>query len=133
MKNIIYRLKFIIEKSNDKSETRNNRLTAILSSMEDIDTQNPIPTPAINTIIEIDGEDFEVISKKVSFLNETDKVFYTTIIYLEKKKDPIPKKSADEYLKELKQAIEASDISKKYINRNKYDGYLFGDNNDYPF
>jgi hypothetical protein len=82
MKKIVYRLKFRFEESNDKSDTRNDRLNSILSSMEDIDTENPIKPPQKGSIIEVDGEVYEVTSQTYSFLTEGDMVFYTTIVGL---------------------------------------------------
>ena len=82
MKKIVYRLKFRFEESNDKSDTRNDRLNSILSSMGDIDTENPINPPQKGSIIEVDGEAYEVTSQVYSFLTEGDMVFYTTIVGL---------------------------------------------------
>jgi hypothetical protein len=82
MKKIVYRLKFRFEESNDKSDTRNDRLNSILSSMEDIDTENPIKPPQKGSLIEVDGEAYEVTSQSYSFLKEGDMVFYTTIVGL---------------------------------------------------
>ena len=81
MKKVIYRLQFRFEETN-KSEMRDNKLNSILSSMEDIDTETPIQSPSNGSIIEIDGEDYEVISRKTAFTTEGDIVFYTTIITL---------------------------------------------------
>jgi hypothetical protein len=50
MKKIFYRLKFRFEESNDKSDTRNDRLNSILSSMEDIDTENPIKPKKVHLL-----------------------------------------------------------------------------------
>ena len=85
MKNIIYRLQFRFENNGTTSEVRDSKLASILSSMEDIDTENQIPCPNTGSIIEIDGLDYEVSSKKFSFLNEGNSVFYTTIISLRSK------------------------------------------------
>jgi hypothetical protein len=82
MKKIVYRLKFRFEEASDKTDTRNDRLNSILSSMEDIDTVNPITPPQKGSIIEVDGEKYEVASQAYSFLTEGDMVFYTTIVGL---------------------------------------------------
>ena len=81
MKKVIYRLQFRFEETN-KSEMRDNKLNSILSSMEDIDTETPIQSPSNGSIIEIDGEDYVVISRKTAFTTEGDIVFYTKIITL---------------------------------------------------
>jgi hypothetical protein len=82
MKKVIYRLKFRFEESSEKTDTRNDRLNSILSSMEDIDTENPITPPQKGSIVEVDGEKYEVTSQAYSFLTEGDMVFYTTIVGL---------------------------------------------------
>lgn len=121
MKNIVYRLKFIIEESQNKSETRDNRLTSILSTLEDIDTKEPISSPQVGSIIEIDSEEFIVSKKNFSFLNEGDIVFYTTLVYLKKsRKEEDPKKSTEDYLNEFKKAIQ------KYKNEDHLDKDFFG-------
>jgi hypothetical protein len=125
MKNIIYRLKFIIEESTDKSKTRNDRLTSLLSTLEDIDTEQPISAPHVNSIIEIDSEEFVVSKKNFSFLNEGDSVFYTTIVYLKKKEDPKPKEDTD-YAELIKKFLS----TKNSTYKDDYDNYF--DNLEIP-
>jgi hypothetical protein len=123
MKNIIYRLKFIIEESKDKTETRNDRLTSILSTMEDIDTETPISAPKLGSIIEVDSEEFIITKINYSFLNEEDKVFYTTIVYLGKKQET-KKQTTEDYYEILKKMVDKK-------GSNKYGGNQWGGNQWY--
>jgi uncharacterized protein YfdQ (DUF2303 family) len=121
MKKVIYRLQFRFEETN-KTEMRDNKLNSILSSMEDIDTESPIQSPSNGTIIEIDGKDYEVKSKKISFVTEGDVVFYTTIVILASE---VKKKDYDEQLESIRKLMQGYGSDKK---KSKWDNYddLFG-------
>ena len=118
MKKVIYRLQFRFEETN-KTEMRDNKLNSILSSMEDIDTESPIQSPSNGTIIEIDGKDYEVKSKKISFVSEGDVVFYTTIVILTSE---VKKKDYDEQLESIRKLMQGDKKKSKWDN---YDD-LFG-------
>ena len=47
-----------------------------------IDTNEKVDCPTIGSIIEIDSMDYEVVSRKYSFLNEGDFVIFTSIVGL---------------------------------------------------
>lgn len=115
MKKVIYRIQFKFEGKNT-SETRNNKLISLLSNIENIDTESPIIPPPTGSIIEIDGEEFEITSRRYSFVTEEDVVYYTTILILGNKKD-----LTDSYGK-LKQMVK--DHGEIY----KYKHSKFGDN-----
>ena len=126
MKNIVYRLQFRFEESSDKSETRNSRLTSILSSMEDIDTEKPIIYPNTGSIIEIDGEDFEIVSKKFSFIHEGNTVFYTTIISMVNFKKKVDTDDYDKMKKVLQDYIQESTKKSDAKYPSKYPPSKFG-------
>lgn len=79
MKGVRYRIQFRIEDSGDKSENRDNKIDAIFSSISNIDTTEKVDCPPTGSIIELDGVDYEIVSKKYSFLNEGDLVIFITI------------------------------------------------------
>jgi len=114
MKKVIYRLQFRFDETN-KTEMRDNKLNSILSSMEDIDTESPIQAPSNGTIIEIDGKDYEVKSKKISFVTEGDVVFYTTIINLTSEDNS--KKDYDVKLEEVRKLMDSYKSNKIYKTR----------------
>ena len=74
MKNIVYRIQFRIEETGNKSLDRNEKLDSILSSMENIDTNQRITPPNIGSVIEIDGNDYVITGIKYSFYQENDYV-----------------------------------------------------------
>lgn len=110
MKKVIYKLKFVF-KSFDTNQDRDDKLNSLLSKMEDIDTENPIISPNNGSIIVIDGEDYEVSSKKYSFVTEGDFVFYITIVELEniKAKHKLEKDKNEEYLLSLLNSLKLKD------------------------
>ena len=79
MKGIRYRIQFRIEDSGEKSENRDSKIDAIFSSISNIDSSEKVECPSIGSIIELDGVDYEIVSKKYSFLNEGDLVIFITI------------------------------------------------------
>ena len=111
MKKVIYRLQFRFDETN-KSEMRDSKLNSILSSMEDIDTESPIQAPSNGTIIEVEGKDYEVKSKKISFVTEGDVVFYTTIINLTS--EDTGKKDYDTQLEEVRKLMDSYKSRKIY-------------------
>ena len=115
MKKVIYRLQFRFDETN-KSEMRDSKLNSILSSMEDIDTESPIQAPSNGTIIEVDGKDYEVKSKKISFVTEGDVVFYTTIINLTS--EDTGKKDYDAQLEEVRKLMD--NYKSRKIYKTKY-------------
>lgn len=122
MKKVIYRLQFRFEETN-KTEMRDNKLNSILSSMEDIDTESPIQSPSNGTIIEIDGKDYEVKSKKISFVTEGDVVFYTTIVTLSNS-SRMKNTSTDE-LDRIKKIMESYGKYQKKISKYDSNGDFF--------
>ena len=115
MKKVIYRLQFRFDETN-KSEMRDSKLNSILSSMEDIDTESPIQAPSNGTIIEVEGKDYEVKSKKISFVTEGDVVFYTTIINLTS--EDTGKKDYDAQLEEVRKLMD--NYKSRKIYKTKY-------------
>jgi len=102
MKKIVYRLKFRFQEGFDKETTRDDRLNSILSSMEDIDTENPIHPPGIGSTIEIDSEKYVVSTISYSFLTENDMVFYTTIVSLANKYAKAKREEHDQLMEKIK-------------------------------
>lgn len=80
MNTVKYRIEFRIEETIDKSKTRDSRIDAVFSSIQNIDTETKIEAPSVGSIIEIDGIDYEIVSRKYSFLNEGQFVIFSTII-----------------------------------------------------
>jgi hypothetical protein len=107
MKKVVYRLQFRFEESNDKNENRNDKLNAILSSIEDIDSEEQINAPVNGSIIEIDGIDYKVSNKKYTFITEGDLVYYTTVVELsnEKIKKEKEKSEHDILLEKMRRMI----------------------------
>ena len=121
MKKIVYRLKFRFQESFDKATTRNDRLNSILSSMEDIDTENPIHPPSIGSTIEIDNEKYVVSTISYSFLTENDMVFYTTIVSLVNKYSKERKEEKDQLMEKLQQIIDDG----QWFDKNKSSDFEF--------
>jgi hypothetical protein len=122
MKKVIYRLQFRFDETN-KSEMRDSKLNSILSSMEDIDTESPIQAPSNGTIIEVDGKDYEVKSKKISFVTEGDVVFYTTIINLTS--EDTGKKDYDAQLEKVMKLMDSYKSRKIYKTKYGNEGGEF--------
>ena len=80
MKGVKYRIQFRIEDTGIKSENRDSRIDAIFSSIANIDTSEKVDSPSVGSIIELDGVDYEIVSKKYSFLNEGELVIFSTIL-----------------------------------------------------
>lgn len=97
MKGIRYRIQFRIEDTGRVSENRDNRIDAIFSSIRNVDTNEKIDCPSVGSIIEIDEVDYEITSKKYSFLNEGDFVIFTTIVGI------INAKTKEEIEKEIRE------------------------------
>jgi hypothetical protein len=114
MKKVVYRLQFRFEESNDKNENRNDKLNAILSSIEDIDSEEQINAPVNGSIIEIDGIDYKVSNKKYTFITEGDLVYYTTVVELsnEKIKKEKEKSEHDILLEKMRRMISDSRYDK---------------------
>jgi alpha-acetolactate decarboxylase len=91
--------------------------------MEDIDTESPIQSPSNGTIIEIDGKDYEVKSKKISFVTEGDVVFYTTIVTLSNS-SRMKNTSTDE-LDRIKKIMESYGKYQKKISKYDSNGDFF--------
>lgn len=121
MKKIVYRLKFRFQESFDKATTRNDRLNSILSSMEDIDTENPIHPPSIGSTIEIDNEKYVVSTISYSFLTENDMVFYTTIVSLVNKYSKERKEEKDQLMEKLQKIIDDG----QWFDKNKSSDFEF--------
>ena len=82
MKKVIYRIQFRFEDSGNKELDRDDKISSILSSMENIDTVDKISAPSKGSIIEVGGKDFEVTSIKYAFNVEGNNVINTTIVGL---------------------------------------------------
>lgn len=110
MKKVIYRIQFRFEDSGNKELDRDDKISSILSSMENIDTVDKISAPSKGSIIEVGGKDFEVTSIKYAFNVEGNNVINTTIVgltSLEKVEDSrkSTKESNDQLYAELKRMI----------------------------
>jgi len=109
MKKVIYRIQFRFEDSGNKELDRDDKISSILSSMENIDTNDKISAPAKGSIIEVGGKDFEVTSIKYAFNVEGNNVINTTIVGLtsvETSKKLKDKEDNDRIYEELKRMID---------------------------
>lgn len=79
MKGVRYRIQFRIEDSGEKSENRDEKIASFFSSISNIDSSEKVECPSIGSIVELDSVDYEIVSKKYSFLNEGDLVIFITI------------------------------------------------------
>lgn len=109
MKKIMYRIQFRFEESGDRNLDRDDKISSILSSMENIDTSEKISVPTKGSIIVVGEEDFEVTSIKYSFNVEDETVINTTIVGLtsvEKKYKKSTSDANDKIYESLKRLIE---------------------------
>lgn len=71
----IFKIKFEFVSSSDKSINRDQNIDNLLSEIQDIESDSPLPMPSDNSIFEMAGEDYKVISHKFSY-NIVDGIFY---------------------------------------------------------
>jgi len=80
MKKVVYRILFRIQSQNDLVIDRNEKLEFTLSSIENIETEEKINLPEIGSILEVDGEDYQITDFKYSFEQTDEIVYYNQIV-----------------------------------------------------
>lgn len=105
----VFKIKFEFIQSSDKSVSRDQSIDNLLSEIQDIESDTPLPVPSDNSVFEMAGEDYKVLSHKFSF-NIVDGIFYYQTILqikslkqIENEKVRKEKATNDELLKRMLQ------------------------------
>lgn len=103
----IFKIKFEFDKISDKSIDRDQNIDNLLSEVQDIESDTPLPTPSDGSIFEMAGEEYKVISHKFSFNIEDGNFYYKTILKIKSlkqiKREEAKKEKSDndEFIKRL--------------------------------
>lgn len=76
----IYKIKFEIDASDNASISRDQNILAILSELQDIESDTPMPFPTDGSNFIMGKDEFKVISHKYSFNVDGDIFYYQTIL-----------------------------------------------------
>jgi hypothetical protein len=76
----IFKIKFEFTSSSNKSIDRDQNIDNLLSEIQDIESDSPLPIPSDGSIFEMAGEEYKVISHKFSFNIEDGSFYYKTIL-----------------------------------------------------
>jgi hypothetical protein len=105
----IFKIKFEFLSNSDKSVSRDQSIDNLLSEIQDIESDTPLPIPTDDSIFEMSGEEYKVISHKFSFKIEDGNFYYQTILkikslkQIEREKSKREKLDNDELLKRILQ------------------------------
>ena len=118
----VFKIKFEFIQNSDKSINRDQSIDNLLSEIQDIESDSPLHVPSDNSVFEMSGEDYKVLSHKFSF-NIVDGIFYYQTILqikslkqIENEKVQKEKANNDELVKRLLQM--AGDRYKSSYNDN---------------
>jgi hypothetical protein len=120
-----YKIKFDIRYPSDLSENRNEKISTIFSEIKtEIECDLPIPVPNHNSIIELGGEEYDIIS----ISHKLDENYYTTILKVENRNYRLKKESEkleNEYKRKMEKASLDIESYKKYAVYTSPKGGLF--------
>jgi hypothetical protein len=118
----IFKIKFEFVTSSEKSINRDQSIDNLLSEIQDIESDTPLPIPSDNSVFEMAGEDYKVLSHKFSF-NIVDGIFYYQTILQIKSLKQIESEKAK------KQELDKDELIKKLIQlagpKSSYDDSFF--------
>lgn len=78
----VFKIKFEFIQSSDKSVSRDQSIDNLLSEIQDIESDTPLPVPSDNSVFEMAGEDYKVLSHKFSFSIVDGNFYYQTILQI---------------------------------------------------
>ena len=78
----IFKIKFEFVTSSEKSISRDQSIDNLLSEIQDIESDSPLPIPSDYSVFEMVGEDYKVISHKFSFNIIDGNFYYQTILQI---------------------------------------------------
>lgn len=78
----VYKIKFEFEHSNNKIKKRNNSIQAILSELQDIESDTPIPYPDNGSTFTIGSTEYKALSHKFKIDIESDILYYQVTVMI---------------------------------------------------
>lgn len=118
----IFKIKFEFQSSSNKSIDRNQNIDNLLSEIQDIESDSPLPIPGDGSIFEMSGEEYKVLSHKFSFNIEGGNFYYKTILKIKSLKQIRSEESK-------KEKMENYELLKRILqlpgSKSKFDDYFF--------